>query len=48
MSVVDYTKKTNFPNNDNKNNWPEIAQNTINIAIDASRAFFDKILEYLP
>lgn len=48
MSVVNYSKNSEFPNNSNKNNWHEIAQNTINVAIDSSRVFFDKILEYLP
>ena len=48
MSVVNYSKNSELPNNFNKNNWHEIAQNTINVAIDSSRVFFDKILEYLP
>lgn len=48
MSVVDYSKNSEFPNYANRNRWSEIAQNTINVAIDASRVFFDKLSEFLP
>lgn len=48
MSVVNYSKNSEFPNDANRNRWSEIAQNTINVAIDASRVFFDKISEFLP
>lgn len=48
MSVVDYSKNSEFPNDANRNRWSEIAQNTFNVAIDASRVFFDKISEFLP
>ena len=47
MSVVNYSKNTELPTNNNLNRWHEIAQNTINIAIDSSREFFNKISEYL-
>ena len=47
MSVVSYSQHSEFPNNANKNRWNEIAQNTINVVLDSSRVFFDKISEYL-
>ncbi len=48
MSVANYTKDTEFPNRANMDKWPEIAQNTINVAMDASRVFFDKISKFMP
>ena len=48
MSVANYTKDTEFPNSANMDKWPEIAQNTINVAMDASRVFFDKISKFMP
>ena len=43
MSVVDYVKNTEFPTKNNKAKWPLLAQESMNVALDASRVFFDKI-----
>ena len=48
MSVANYVKNTEYPNNSNRAKWPEIAQNTINVTMDASRVFFDKISKFMP
>lgn len=48
MSVVNFMKNSEFPNKNNKLKWYDIAQNTINVVIDASRVFFDKISQHLP
>ena len=48
MSVANFTKDTEFPNSTNTDKWPEIAQNTINVAMDASRVFFDKVSKFMP
>ncbi len=48
MSVATYMKNTEYPTKRNMAKWPEIAQNTVNVALDASRVFFDKISQFLP
>lgn len=48
MSVVNYSKNSEFPNNNNQERWQIIAQNTVNVAMDASRVFLNKISEFLP
>lgn len=47
MSVVNYMNKSQIPNSKNVVSWAQIAQNSINIAMDASRVFFSKFLVYL-
>ena len=48
MSVVNYSKNSEFPNNYNEHRWQNIAQNTVNVAMDASRVFLNKVSEFLP
>lgn len=48
MSVVDYSKNSEFPNNHNQQRWQVIAQNSVNAAMDASRVFLNKVSEFLP
>ena len=48
VSDVNYSKNSEFPNNNNQERWQIIAQNTVNVAMDASRVFLNKISEFLP
>lgn len=48
VSVVDYSKNSEFPNNHNQQRWQVIAQNSVNAAMDASRVFLNKVSEFLP
>ncbi len=47
MSVVNYSKNSEMPAADNVKRWSEIAQNSINLALDASRVFFKKISDLM-
>ncbi len=47
MSVVNHTKGLEIPTSENVQRWPEIAQNSINSAIDSSRVFFKKLSDMI-
>ena len=47
VSVVDYSSNSEMPNKNNLFQWPRIAQNTINLTMESSRAFFTKISDML-
>lgn len=47
MSVADKAAIGEMPTKHNVNKWPEIAQKSINSAIDASKVFFKRVLFFL-
>lgn len=47
MSVVNYSKYSILPGEKNVSQWAKLAQDSINIAVDASKAFFGKISDMI-